>query len=65
MNGYSPSRMTLLYKPIGLIFGILSGLVAKRIFDFVWTKIDEEDPPQGTTSTRRGPRSSPRRRFRA
>jgi Protein of unknown function (DUF4235) len=38
-----------IYKPIGLILGILSGLVAKRIFDFVWTKIDEEDPPKGTT----------------
>ena len=41
--------MKLLYKPIGLALGILSGLVGRRIFDFVWTKIDEEDPPKGTT----------------
>ena len=41
--------MKLLYKPIGLVLGILSGLIGKKIFDFVWTKIDEEDPPKGTT----------------
>ena len=41
--------MTAIYKPIGLILGILSGLVSKRIFNFVWTKIDDEDPPKGTT----------------
>jgi hypothetical protein len=41
--------MKVIYKPIGLIFGILSALVAKRIFNFAWTKLDDEDPPKGTT----------------
>jgi Protein of unknown function (DUF4235) len=41
--------MKLIYKPIGLLMGILSALVAKRIFNFAWTKIDDEDPPKGTT----------------
>ncbi len=41
--------MKAIYKPIGLIMGIASALVSKRIFNFVWTKIDDEDPPKGTT----------------
>ena len=41
--------MKVIYRPIGLILGILAGLVGKRIFDFAWAKIDDEDPPKGTT----------------
>jgi hypothetical protein len=38
--------ITIIYKPLGITAGILAGLVGKRIFDFVWGKIDEEDPPK-------------------
>jgi hypothetical protein len=41
--------MKLIYRPIGLILGILAGLVGKRLFDFAWTKIDDEEPPEATT----------------
>ncbi len=41
--------MGAIYKPFGLIIGLMSGLGAKRIFNFVWTKIDDEDPPKATT----------------
>ena len=41
--------MKLIYKPFGLSSGILAGLLGKRLFDFAWTKIDDEDPPKGTT----------------
>ena len=39
--------MKLIYKPFGIILGIVGGLLGKRLFDFVWTKIDDEDPPEG------------------
>ena len=41
--------MKAIYKPIGLIMGLASALVSKRIFNFVWTKIDDEKPPKATT----------------
>ena len=41
--------MKLIYKPFGIAFGIIAGLIGARIFNFVWSKIDEEDPPKATT----------------
>jgi len=33
----------LLYKPFGLILGIIGGLLGKQLFDYVWTKLDDEE----------------------
>jgi hypothetical protein len=41
--------MGLIYKPFGIVLGILGGLLGKRVFDFVWTKVDDEEPPEATT----------------
>lgn len=41
--------VTIIYKPIGIICGILAGLLSKRLFDFVWARVDEEEPPEATT----------------
>ena len=41
--------MGLIYKPFGILLGILAGLLGKRIFNFAWTKIDDEEPPEATT----------------
>jgi hypothetical protein len=41
--------MGLIYKPFGIVLGILAGLAGKRLFNFVWTKIDDEEPPEPTT----------------
>ena len=41
--------MGLIYKPFGIILGIIGGLVGRKLFDFAWTKIDDEEPPEATT----------------
>jgi hypothetical protein len=41
--------MKLVYKPFGIVLGILAGVLGKRLFNVAWSKIDEEDPPKPTT----------------
>lgn len=41
--------MTAIYKPIGIILGLIAGQIGKKLFNFVWTKIDDEAPPKPTT----------------
>lgn len=41
--------MKLLYKPFGIVIGLLSGLVAKQLFSALWGVFDEEEPPKPTT----------------
>jgi len=39
----------LIYKPFGIVFGILSGFVAKKVFSAIWGIFDNEEPPKPTT----------------
>ena len=48
--------MGLIYKPFGIVLGILAGLLGKKLFDFAWTKIDDEEPPEATTKETTWPR---------
>ncbi|HET6448082.1 MAG TPA: DUF4235 domain-containing protein [Conexibacter sp.] len=41
--------MKLLYKPFGVIAGILSGLLARRLFTVLWGAIDDQEPPEAKT----------------
>jgi len=41
--------MKLIYKPFGIVFGLLSGLVASKIFSAIWGIFDKEEPPKATT----------------
>ena len=41
--------MGLIYRPFGILLGIVAALIGKRVFNFAWAKIDDEDPPKATT----------------
>jgi hypothetical protein len=41
--------MGLIYKPFGIALGIVAALLGKRVFNFAWTKIDDQEPPEATT----------------
>jgi hypothetical protein len=41
--------MGLIYKPFGYVLALIGALVGRRLFDYVWTKLDDEEPPEATT----------------
>jgi hypothetical protein len=41
--------MKLIYKPFGVILGLLAGFVARKLFDAAWGIFDNEEPPGATT----------------
>jgi hypothetical protein len=38
--------MQVVFVPISILGGILAGAVARKAFDMIWAKVDEEEPPQ-------------------
>jgi hypothetical protein len=48
--------MKLLYKPFGIVFGILAGIVSKKLFEAVWGMFDKAEPPKPTTRETTWPR---------
>jgi hypothetical protein len=41
--------MGLIYKPFGAVLAVVAALLGKRAFNFAWTKIDDQEPPEATT----------------
>src|ERR687887_106831 len=41
--------MKILYKPFGLVLGVLAGIVSQKLFNAVWGIFDKEEPPKPTT----------------
>lgn len=41
--------MKLVYKPFGIVLGILAGLLSKKLFEAVWGIFDDQEPPKPTT----------------
>ena len=40
--------MRLLYRPFGIILGLAAGMRSKSVFNFIWSKIDDEEAPKAT-----------------
>ena len=40
--------MKLIYRPVGIILGLAAGFLSKSVFNFVWSKIDDEEAPKAT-----------------
>jgi hypothetical protein len=38
--------MKVAFLPVSIIGGILAGLIGRKIFDVIWGKVDEEEPPK-------------------
>jgi xanthosine utilization system XapX-like protein len=41
--------MTLIYKPIAVLLGLLAGFIGRKIFDQIWGLIDKDEPPKPNT----------------
>jgi len=35
-----------IFTPIGIVLGLASGQLSKKIFDFIWGKVDNEEAPE-------------------
>ena len=38
--------MGLVFRPVGILTGILAGIVGKKLFQLIWGVIDNEDAPE-------------------
>jgi Protein of unknown function (DUF4235) len=38
--------MKIAFLPISILGGILAGLVGRKLFDAIWGKVDDLEPPQ-------------------
>jgi len=38
--------MKFLFLPFSVVGGLLAGQLSKKIFDFIWGRIDDEDAPR-------------------
>ena len=38
--------MNVVFKPIGIITGLLAGMIGKKIFERVWGIVDDEQAPE-------------------
>jgi hypothetical protein len=38
--------MKILFLPVSIVGGLFAGQLSKKVFDFIWGRIDDEDAPR-------------------
>ena len=38
--------MRVLFAPVGILGGVIAGLIGRKSFDFVWSRISDEEAPE-------------------
>jgi len=38
--------MSVLFKPVGIVVGLVAGILGKKVFERVWGLVDDEQAPQ-------------------
>ncbi len=46
----------IIYKPIGIIVGLVAGVFSTKLFNWVWGKFDDEEPPKPSTQDANWPK---------
>jgi Protein of unknown function (DUF4235) len=36
----------IIFVPLGLIAGLLAGQISKKVFDFIWSRVSDEEAPE-------------------
>jgi hypothetical protein len=44
----------LLYKPLGIVFGVIGGILAGKLFKKIWQWVAHEDEPPSATDKEQG-----------
>lgn len=40
--------LKLIYRPFGIVLGLVAGFLSKSVFNWVWSKFDDEEAPKPT-----------------
>jgi len=48
--------LKIIYRPFGIVLGLLAGLLSRRAFNIVWAKIDDEEAPKPTVEGQSWPK---------
>jgi Protein of unknown function (DUF4235) len=40
--------MRILYRPFGIVLGLAAGMLSKSVFNFIWSRFDDEEAPKAT-----------------